>query len=361
MRAFLLLILAFSVAPSAFAQTRKEKWEGYRAVEDLRELNLPFQEFAENAVLDFETIGTTKTPGEKFEIIDVESVPQETDKKVLSSVKNYVPFQIETCRKQGLRYCPVLKYSNSSTLFFNNNRFYTCRHGFHNWLAIASTANGDRPVNTISPPIILRAQRDGKTRIVYNSAYIGEEQLQFSIINSDPRLNYQEDAKTTPYSSKDFFVLTNRTDFVEMTLSKSILSDYQLPVRQGNFASLKKGEEIYALGYPAKTDFFPNSQGDAKGFTLMASHGYLLDFLKDRNLFYSSAFISGGMSGGVTLSAAGEILGLNCGGFEQEFSSSQPEKVKTSTFPIDNNHMEQFWLNLVFPSPSNKQASIIGN
>lgn len=110
MRPFLLIALSFSVVSSTFAQTPKEKWEAYRFIQDIREFNLPFQEFAEKAVLDMETIGVTKTPGEKFEIIDVETVPKETQNKVLSSIKNYVPFQIETCRKQGLRYCPVLQY-----------------------------------------------------------------------------------------------------------------------------------------------------------------------------------------------------------------------------------------------------------
>lgn len=355
MRPLLSLILTISVAISVptttWAQTPKEKWEAYRFIEHIREFNLPFQEFAEKAVLDLETIGVTKTPGEKFEIIDVETVPRETQNKVLSSIKNYIPFQIETCRKQGLRFCPVLKYSNSSTMFFNKGKFYTCRHSFHNWLAIASKANGDRPVDTISPPIILRLVKEGKLKILYNSAYEGKAQLNFSFINADSRLNVQTHGTT--YPNIEIKKIIQDVDFVQMEISEPInVEDFNLTERKGPKNSYKIGEETYLLGYPGKTNYFKDGVGDAPGFQLMASSGLTLPPLFPEE-YNTSNFGSTGMSGGVVVTANSEILGLHCTGYNEENATQHPERVTSHAFPLDVQFIADFWRTLKYPTVLN--------
>ena len=103
MRPFLLLTIALTCAgivASANAESTvpQERWEGYRSVDssEVQNLNLPFQDFAENAVLDLETIGVTQTPGEKFEVVDVETIAQETDRAVLSNPRLRTHIQNKT-------------------------------------------------------------------------------------------------------------------------------------------------------------------------------------------------------------------------------------------------------------------------
>lgn len=338
MRPFLLLTLAFSVASSAFAQTPKEKWEGYRAVEDLRELNLPFQEFAENAVFLLETVGSTKTPGEKIEIVETEKYPKITDKKTL--VNDIVALQIETCRKQNLAYCPLFKYSTLGTMFFNNGVYRTCRHGFHNWISLAAEANA-RSSTDIIPPIILRIannEKPGKFKILYNSSYENSKLFRFSFINPDPRLNFQ--FHFSGYPTQNHVAFFSKSDFAELTLEDMRISeDYSLETLEENSSSLTKDTEVFAIGFPAKTNLFANSRGDTPGLQLMASNGFVIKTVLEKGIFESSNFGSKGISGGPVVTANGKIVGMLCMGTV----TADPSLVISDSFLFDKKLLKQIW------------------
>ncbi len=348
MRPFLLLTIALTVtgfltSANANSTAPQERWEGYRRADsaEVQNLNLPFQDFAENAVLEMETVGATKTAGERFEVIDVETVAQETNLSVLTDPNNKIPFQIETCRKQGLRYCPVLSYTNKNTTFFNRGRFVSCRHGFHNWLSLASQLNGNRSVSSISPPVILRNARG---EVLYNSGYDRKPQLRFSTINDDSRLNYQ--THDVSYPSREVGRAVAHSDYVEMTLGERIVNDYAVTERTAGINNLRAHEETYLLGYAVRTNSFPNGPGDAPGRTLMVSNGRALDPFPAYSMLQISNFGSPGASGGPTLTATGELAGVNC----RATSEQNPSDVRTYTLPLGSTLAKSHWRTIEYPT-----------
>lgn len=349
----LLLTLAMTVTgilstAHANSNAPQERWEGYRAANssEVQNLNLPFEDFAENAVLAMESVGMTRTAGERFDVVDVTTVPQETNPTILAHATNKIPFQIETCRKQGLRYCPVLGYTNRGTVFFNRGRFVTCRHGFHNWISLASQLNGHRPVSEISPPIILR---NTQGEVLYNSANDGKSQMQFSAINDDPRLNFQTFHDDTNYPSRELGRAVANSDYVEMTLDERITTDFALTERTSGTQNLGLHEETFAVGYPGTTNVFPNGIGDAPGRTLMLSNGRAIAQLQDYSLIQTTNFNTPGMSGGPMLTSTGELAGVNC---RVTTDTSNPSAVTTFTYPLGKNLARNHWRSLVYPSES---------
>ncbi len=319
----------------------EERWEGYRSATspEVQNLNLPFQAFAENAVLEMETVGMTQTPGERFEFVNVANEPVVTDPDLLSS--NVRLLQIETCRKQNLAICPVLGYSNKATTFFNRGRFVGCRHNFHNWISLASQVNGDRSVRTISPPIILR---NAKQEVLYNSAFSGKPQIQFSTINDDPRLNFQ--TQDTEYPSSEVARPVAQADYVEMTLNESIVREYAVTERTSGTNNLRPNEETYLLGYPGRTNSFPNGLGDAPGRTLVVSNGRALDAFHDFSLLQTSNFMTGGASGGPMVTATGELAGVNC----RFVPAANPVNARTYPMPIGSNVARNYWRSIPYAS-----------
>jgi hypothetical protein len=355
----LLPILAFSglFGLPTLALSAQEKWEGYRNAEEIRSLNLPFQEFAENAVFNIESVSNTEIPGEKIEILDMQKDPRVktrvTDKKTLTY--DYFHFQTETCRKQNLRYCPIFKVTTAGTMFKNGNKLYTCRHAFHNWLALAAEANG-RSVDTISPPIILRTPNPKKPRkfiVVYQSAFQGEPLLQFTMINNDPRLNYQfhkDDYPTVQHRN-----LIDQIEFTEMTISDSqYLGTYSLPVRDNAWSSIQNNEEVYLAGYPLPTNAFGGSQGDSPGFTLLFSNGFILKKVASEVAISTSSFATPGTSGGAVFSAQGELLGINCSGFDKNI----PKNVTSYFIPLDKEAVIEGWNQIDYTALGSKQAQV---
>lgn len=236
-------------------------------------------------------------------------------------------------------------------MFFNKGKFYTCRHAFHNWISIASKANGNRPVDTISPPIILRLVKEGKLKILHNSAYDGKAQLKFSFINAHPSLNVQTHGTT--YPNIEIKKLIQDADFVQMEISEPInVKDFQLTERKGPKNSYKIGEETYLIGYPGKTEYFKDGVGDAPGFQLMASSGLTLPPLFPEE-YNTSNFGSTGMSGGVIVTGNNEILGLHCTGYNEENATQYPERVTSHAFPLDVEFIADFWSTLKYPATSN--------
>ncbi len=353
MRPFLLLTIALTVtaiftSANANSTAPQERWEGYRSGDssDVQNLNLPFQDFAENAVLEMETVGATRTAGERFEEINVNNEPVITDPQLLSSDVRLM--QIETCRKQDLQVCPVLSYSNRGTVFFNRGRFVTCRHGFHNWISLASQLNGNRSVRSISPPMILR---NSVGVVVYNSAHYTEgatpsekPQMGFSEINDDPRLNYQ--THETSYPSKAVARPVAQADYIEMTLSERIVRDYAISERTAGTNNLRLSEETYLAGYPVRTNVFSNAPGDAPGRTLVVSNGFAADPFHDYSLLQTTNFASPGTSGSPLLTATGELAGVNCGGR----SDPNPNAARAYAYPVGGSIARNYWRTLPYPS-----------
>ncbi len=355
MRPFLLLTLAITVtgiSTTTHANTAapQERWEGYRSATspEVQNLNLPFQGFAENAVLDMETIGMTRTAGERFDVVDVNSIPQETDRHVLSNPQNVIPFQIETCRKQGLRYCPVLSYSNNGTAFFNRGRFVTCRHGFHNWISLASQLNGDRPVSQISPPMILRVQRNGRTTTVYNSGYDGKPQMQFRTINDDPRLNFQ--TFKTSFPSQQLGILAAQADFTELTLSEPIVRDYALTERTSGTNNLRNNEETFLIGYPGRTNAFADGIGNSPGYRPMISNGLAQPPLAQFSFLQTTNYATPGMSGGSVVTGTGELAGLHCNGDGSGTPGEDASSLRSYSYPLDRTLIQNYWRTLPYPN-----------
>jgi hypothetical protein len=343
MRPFLLLLLAISVtgilAPNhANAAVTKERWEGYRAADskEVKDLKLPFQEFAENAVFEMETIGATRTEGERFEIIPVTKTTPKvvTDPELLSSDIRLM--QIETCRKQELQSCPVLSYSNRGTVFFNRGRFVTCRHGFHNWLSVASQLNGNISVSDLTPPMILR---NSKGVVVYNSAWYEQdgrqtekEQMKFSTINDDPRLNFQT-FDETDYPSKEVVDAVTLSDYTEMKLSKSKFTDFALTERTSGIDNLRANEETYLVGY--------------KSQKLVMSNGYYEGNFPQYSMMQTSNYSNPGMSGGAIITPKGELAGVHCMGLGDD---RDPSSRHSYSYPVGNKVAKNFWRTIAYPS-----------
>lgn len=335
MRPFLLLILAITVTVHSIAASAKERWEGYRTLDskDVKDLNLPFMEFAKNAVFEMETVGVTANAGERFEIIpDVNAEPVVTDPRLLS--KDIRLMQIETCRKQGLTACPVLAYSNKGTAFFNRGRFITCRHGFHNWISLASQLNGDRSVKEISPPMILR---DIKGEVVYNSAWNEKPQMKFSVINDDSRLNYQTHGEK--YPSKEVAGAVYLSDYAEMTLTEQIVDPKLKPLseRLSNNINTLPSDETFLFGYISKEANSTNS-------SLVISNGRIET---TKSSFYKATnYSSPGVSGGPLITSKGEIAGVSC----KFKDKTNPSDVYSYSFPVGKSFAENYWNQLTYPS-----------
>lgn len=343
MRLFTLLlsISVTSLSSSVNAEVPKDKWEGYKPA-SLVELPPKVKEFAENAVFLMESI--EPLPGKKMEIIDLQTDPRAktkvTDTTVLKD--DIVAFQIETCRKQKIRYCPIGGKRIVGTVFFNNNKFYTCRHGFHDWLSAAAEANS-MVVSDISPPIVLRIpnkEKPGKFKVVYQSSFENTPMLNFSFINDNPSLNvprYKGKASSTPNENVD------KSDFVEMKISSGkskLIKDYNLPVKN---VDPDKNEEVYAFGYPGKTNYTNLKENNALSGQIYTTHGTVQDYFKDEALFSSSNFSSPGMSGGPVISADGNVVGMTCFGQNHDQASERPEHVNTLFYPLDKNIIEELW------------------
>lgn len=349
MRPFLAKIVSVTVTclfvANSFAQTSPERWEGYRPVSgsEVRGLNLPFQGFAENAVLQVLTVSTI-APGEKYDVVEVDTIPQETNMTVLSDPKNPRALQIETCRKQNLKFCPVISQAVGQTMFFNRGRFHTCRHGFHDWISLASQLNGNRSVKEISPPMILWGNRNGRTAELYNSAQSNKPLMQFSVINDNPRLNYPTRGNT--YPSRAVALPVTQSDYVEMTLSEKIVRDYAISTRTSGLDNLKLDEETYLIGYPSKTNDFPNGVGDTPGDTLVVSNGRALDPARGNASLLTTNYGSPAMSGGALVTASGELTGLYCG----SNGASNPAAREAYSYPLDRGLMKQYWDYITYPT-----------
>lgn len=333
---FLIIMVIFfaPIGGLAWSDQVNEKWEGYRP---LAETDLPknILDFAENSIFFIQSVDSS--PNQTMEIVDLKvdarSKTIVTDKSVLT--KDLYYFQIETCRKQDLRYCPIAKSFSVGTAFFNQDRLYTCRHSFHNWLSFASEAN-NVPVDLLSPPLILRIPKKGqagKFLVVYQSAFYRDQMVRFARINRDPVLNFQVDENDPTESAR--LEMMAAADFVEMsfpsTRSEHIV-DYNLPIGSPTDTAVNK--EVYTIGYPVKTNSPELGEGNAPGNELSATNGFIIGTYIRYGVTYSSNFTSEGISGAPVVSPDGHLLGMNCAGFDMHKANTQPEQVNAGFFPF---------------------------
>jgi hypothetical protein len=338
------LILLLSAVP-ALAQ---ERWAGFKPVD---ELNVPFKDYLVNSIVLIATVGIVDDLKDKgFEIVDVTKVKAVTKKAKLAPgddptkvQPNLRAIQIETCRKQGLRFCPVIKVSSMSTGFFEDGvRLNTCRHVFHNWLVWASQANDNMPVEDLSPPMILYG-KDHK--ILYNSATAKPaDLLKFSFLNTDPRINVPDFGKPNPpsaawsnYRASDVAQLTAKAPLVT---PQSVSYDLDM-LHYSTYTN------VYLVGYPGKTRYFSDGNGDAPGGQLVASVGRLLVASPTQEAVQTSNLSKTGMSGSPLIASDGRIMGMECAG-ERPAAIDQPETAKSLAFVFDQPGLKAVWSKLPF-------------
>jgi hypothetical protein len=106
------------------------------------------------------------------------------------------------------------------------------------------------------------------------------------------------------------------------------------------------------FGYPRRTEFLKKDFGDSPGLSLLASHGFTMDYMPFYTGFESSSYSSGGASGGAVISAQGELLGINCGGFEKD----NPAQSTSYFLPIDKKAVLEGWNQIDYSVLGTKQA-----
>lgn len=356
------VFLQLTISTSAFAQAtlaqavQKEKWEGYKLVTDVDFQSDSIKRFANNNVLQLVTAGSTngftedpttyEVTYEPFEIVNTDQQPVVTDRSILNSEPR--AFQIETCRKQNLKRCPVTS-AIRTTLFVNQGKYWSCRHSFHNWLYHASKEN-HRPFNTISPPIKLRQPRKddpAKFQTVYNSAFPDEKLLQMGFIQTDERANilyYEHQADTLG-------TLVVPYDIVLMIHSQNntLEQDHSLPELPGDFSTnLSSKSEVYIMGYAAQTNVF-HGQGDAPGDRLVVSNGFIDNTsVQSENPFFSTSnYSTGGISGSPIVSADGTLLGIVC--HSDVKVATNPASAHTFPMSINTDFLNSLWVSYGYP------------
>ena len=347
-------LLYFLATIMAFPAHAQDTWVGFKPV---GEVELPFKGYMENSIVLIDTVGDVKplvAEGKAientYEIVDVSKVKRITKPYKLAAHGDPTKFQgnlraiqIETCRTQNLQFCPVVKISSMSTGFFEDGkRLNTCRHAFHNWLVWASKANPDRPIETLSPPMILYSK---EYKVLYNSATVPTEQLlKFSFINSDTRINFvYVDVPNPLTNAKKNLKLSD----VAQLESSSPLVNPQSVVYDLDFQKLTIQENVYTAGYPGKTSFFSNGKGDAPGGKLVVSAGKVRSVSINQKVVQTNNLAKTGLSGAPLFRKNGHVVGIFCRGADPPLKD-RPQDAKSSFIVFDKNLLATLWRNLTF-------------
>ena len=192
--------------------------------------------------------------------------------------------------------------------------------------------------------------RNSHGEVVYNSSYDGKPQMQFSTINDDPRLNFQ--THELSYPSSEVARPVAQADYIEMKLDEKIVRDYALTERTLGTNNLQSNEETFSFGYPARTNMFSNGIGDAPGRALVAANGRAQDPFVDYSFLQTTNFGTPGASGGPTITASGELVGVNC----RTTADANPSNVRTYSTPIGSNTARNYWRTIPYPSDAQLAA-----
>lgn len=337
MRRVLLSVVAVFAGFGATWAEPTEKWEGFRRAEDVKPVFLPF---LRDSVVIIETAGAFlgRKPSEQpDQWVDVDKTKPYTGKKLIRDKRR---FQIETCRKAGLKRCPVMKKTTYATGFIlNGDTLYTCRHGFHNWLAWASTANGLAPDKVVVP---LRVRTvDGK--ILYDSSRTDKKRaLAFQTLNTDLRINIPVDVGRN-YPNATLAFNAKASDFAAFKSAKPL---GKTPSPATGNKIIAPGDEAYLFGFPDPVKGYAG--GRVNGKELAGSHGVALEVIADRGSMRFSNYSNVGMSGAPLLSPEGVVLGMSCGSFGIENKVTQPDRVNATAITLDVEQLEALWRGLKY-------------
>ncbi len=276
-------------------------WAGYRSIYDV---SSPLKELAMSSVFQILTVTLLEKDKDNYEVVDM--VNDQTTTKVPRIRDDARTFQIETCRNQGLKRCPIFRTKETGSGFVNNGTdFYTCRHMIHNWLVIAAKENSTS-IEKLSPPIELLNYRK---ELIYSSAKSKENIMKISKINTDPRLDFILTDKFTVKNQIELFFA-----FSEYTSMRSPI-DLIPKINTPFVFDIADNDIIFNSGYPGRTAL-PNvaTKNNAPGDQLVTSTGKVVGHNLQQQAMASSAVSTPGMSGGMTTTADGKIVGLACSG-----------------------------------------------
>ncbi|MFT3673495.1 S1 family peptidase [Aestuariivirga sp.] len=272
-------------------------------------------QFLQTSVVQVISVGGSGEKDETdTELVDLEkSHPESRQQKLLAGKSPTAPqpnlraIQIETCRKQQLRFCPVQKGNAMSTGFFQDgNRLWMCRHSFHNWLVWASKAN-NRDIRTLSPPMVIY-NKDRK--VIYNSATAPTDDLaRFGLINDDPRVNIQRSGQVN-LSDKSWYNYI-RSDVVAMDWTNHLVPQNSANIELGT-SKLAIGTRVFAAGYPGKTNYFSDKSLDSPGGKLVVSSGRIGGVVPREVAIQSNVLTKTGSSGAPLLLEDGTVIGVIC-------------------------------------------------
>jgi hypothetical protein len=87
---------------SLSAQATTETWEGYKPIE---KVSSPFKAVAMASAIEIQSVTLKDNESDNYEVVDTESTKKVTNSKKLAN--DLRTLQIETCRNQGLKKCPI--------------------------------------------------------------------------------------------------------------------------------------------------------------------------------------------------------------------------------------------------------------
>jgi hypothetical protein len=314
-----------------------EKWEGFKRAEDVKPTFLPF---LRDSVVIIETAGAfiRRKPSERpDQWVDVDKIKPYTGKGLIKDKRR---FQIESCRRAGLKKCPVMNRTTFATGFIlNGDTLYMCRHPFHNFMAWASTANG-LAVDKVGIPLRIRT---ASGKILYDSSRVRDgQQLMVKTFNRDPRINRPVEVGRN-YPTANIAFNAKASDIAVFTSAKSLGVASTPPVKN-TIAQIALGQEGYLFGFPDPVKGYAG--GRVTGKELAGSHGFALELIKERGSMRFSNYSHVGMSGAPLISPDGTILGMSCGSFGLENKINNPGEVNATAITLDPLALEDLWRGL---------------
>jgi hypothetical protein len=319
-------ILALFTMLASLHASANETWAGYKPIE---KVSAPYKAVAMASVIKIYSVTLKDNESNNYEIVDTESTKKITNRKKLAT--DLRTLQIETCRNQGLKRCPVFKNTFNGTGFINNGAsIYTCRHMVHNWVTVAAKENG-LTVDQISPAVRFE---DYSGKIIYNSA-TSEDLIAISAINPDTRLNFvlkhEQGFTGTPLD-----ILYMQSEFLEFKSPTDLIKSQSLSIVK----NIQKNTEVYFTGYPLKTTMFGGKSGDTPGNIMVSSTGLIANTSADFQLFIADAVVTGGMSGGMATTESGEVLGIAC---SSNNDGTDPNEIRSSAVILNREDQFNLW------------------
>ena len=246
----------------------------------------------------------------KVEFVNTNEIPEVSDVELLQNDSFHL--QVETCRKQNIRKCPIGTTRSESTIFIEDKKnLHLCRHSIHPWMVAVKYLNPELELKNIMP-VMKILDKDGN--LIYMSSS-KEVNLSSMFINDDPVLN----VLLNDESSNEMRIYFRATEYINIVLNKEIVDNGVniraiAPQLTRNRYEFFKNMKLYASGFPLKTDKFGGAdQGDTDGKSMVFSTGRIINFREEAVTAMITS--SPGMSGGPVFSETLEFVGLACNGY----------------------------------------------